>query len=263
MVEQKFRGMWALQKGACPKIKFIFNIRNTKLKQRWVRYQRSLQNQTIEEHYHGTNLTCDIAASKNLCNDKNCGVCGISRNGFDCQCVRKNIGFQRFGHGFYLAPNSSKCHDYTRGHCNYSAMLLCSVCPGNKYYLKRNNVTLTSPPVGFDSVYGQTGGNLNYDEIVLYNPDAILPRCIIVYKSLLFPKYIDGTSRYTGEIVRSASGTVLRFTINGTARSTSGTARSTSGMEWDSEVYQWNGVGQRDLPVEWQDIVKMFATKDT
>ena len=113
------------------------------------------------------------------------------------------------------------------------------------------------------TLYGQAGGNLNYDEIILYNPDAILPRCIIVYKSLLFPKYIDGTSRYTGEIVRSASGTVLRFTINGTARSTSGTARSTSGMEWDSEVYQWNGVGQRDLPVEWQDIVKMFATKDT
>ena len=183
-IERKFRRRWAPQKGACPNIKFIFIIRNTKLKQKWMRYQQSLKDQTVEEHYHGTNLTCDIATSQDLCNDKSCGICGISRNGFDLHCVRKNIKFQRFGHGFYLAPNSSKCHDYTRRNCSCRAMLLCHVCPGNKYYLKENSVKLRSPPDGFDSVYGETGGILNYEEIVLYNPDAILPLYIIVYDPL-------------------------------------------------------------------------------
>ena len=184
-IERKFRRRWAEQKGACPKIKFVFIIRNTKLEQKWKRYQQSLKVQTVEEHYHGTNLTCDIATSQDLCNNKNCGICGISRNGFDHRCIRKNINFQRFGHGFYLAPNSSKCHDYTRtrSYCSRRAMLLCDVCPGKKCCLKKDDYTLKCPPNGFDSVYGETGPGckLNYGEIVLYNPDAILPRYIIVY----------------------------------------------------------------------------------
>ena len=61
-------------------------------------------------------------------------------------------------------------------------MLLCDVCPGNKYTLQRDNQQLTSPPQGYDSVHGQTGGSLNYEEIVLYQPDAILPKYIIVYQ---------------------------------------------------------------------------------
>ncbi len=62
-------------------------------------------------------------------------------------------------------------------------MLLFDVCPGNKYNLKKNNEKLTGPPQGFDSVYGQTGGgNLNYEELVVYNADAALPKCIIVYQ---------------------------------------------------------------------------------
>ena len=49
----------------------------------------------------------------------------------DTKMIQTNITFQRFGHGFYLAPNSSKCHDYTQGACGYRAMLVCDVCPGN------------------------------------------------------------------------------------------------------------------------------------
>lgn len=192
-----------------------------------MRYQQSLQDQTVEEHYHGTNLTCNIATSQDLCNDKNCGICGISRNGFDLQCVRKNIKFQRFGRGFYLAPNSSKCHDYTRKYCSCRAMLLCHVCPGNKYYLKENNVTLRSPPNGFDSVYGETGRKLNYEEIVLYNPDAILPRYIIVYDiGLPLHKHINGTARYN----RGTASRTVSYMTGATAGSAGGTVRSTGVM---------------------------------
>ena len=75
-----------------------------------------LRDRTVEEYYHGTNLTCDITTTQALCHDQDCGICGISAVGFDHHCVRKNINFQRFGCGFYLAPNSSKCHDYTQGY---------------------------------------------------------------------------------------------------------------------------------------------------
>ena len=182
MVKGKFQGKWDSRKGPCPNIDFIFVITNTKLTQRWTTYMQTLQDQTTEEHYHGTKLTCDITSVHALCNDQNCGICGIANTGLDRRCVRKNIKFQRFGHGFYLAPNSSKCHDYTRGFNSYRAMLLCDVCPGNKYLLKKNDETLMGPPQGFDCVYGSTGVNLNYEEIVLYNPDAIQPRYIIVYQ---------------------------------------------------------------------------------
>ena len=181
-VTGKFQSAWASRKGPCPTIDFVYIITNTKLKQRWTTYQQSLTTKTVEEHYHGTKLTCNITAVQDLCNDQDCGICGIARMGLDRRCVQKNINFQRFGHGFYLAPNSSKCHDYTEGYLGYRAMLLCDVCPGNKYPLTRNNETLKGPPQGYGCVYGNTGVNLNYEEIVLYNPDAILPRYVIIYQ---------------------------------------------------------------------------------
>ena len=179
----KFKQSWASAKGACPAVSFVYIISNSQLTQRWTTYRSGLQKKDVEEYYHGTKLTCNITATSTLCNDQNCGACGISNTGLDRRYIRKNINYQRFGHGFYLAPNSSKCHDYTQGCSSYRAMLLFDVCPGNKYNLKKNNEKLTGPPQGFDSVYGQTGGgNLNYEELVVYNADAALPKCIIVYQ---------------------------------------------------------------------------------
>ena len=41
---------------------------------------------------------------------------------------------------------------------------------------------LKGPPQGYDCVFGKVGSSLNYAEIVVYNPDAVLPRYIIVYQ---------------------------------------------------------------------------------
>ena len=160
----------------------MFVISSTFLEQRWKAYKQSLGDQTVEPHYHGTKLTCNIIVTHTPCGDQNCGICGISCNGLDCRFIQKNINFQRFGRGFYLAPHSSKCHDYTQGSNGYRAMLLCDVCPGNKYYLQSDNEKLTGPPPGYNSVFGQVGGSLNYPEIVVYNPDAVMPRYVIVYQ---------------------------------------------------------------------------------
>ena len=49
--------------------------------------------------------------------------------------------------------------------------------------LSKNKPSLKNPPAGFNSVYGQRGDDLNYDEIVIYPKDsaAIMPLFIVVY----------------------------------------------------------------------------------
>lgn len=122
---------------------------------------------------------CSI--KKTSCNHKECGICGIIRDGFDGRCIQRNISFQRFGPGFYLAPHSSKCHDYTQGFNGYRAMILFDVLPGQKHIIKRTDEKLTLPK-NCHSVYGQTGWSLNYPELVLYNPDGAFPKCVIMYQ---------------------------------------------------------------------------------
>ena len=180
-VTLKFRNSWCQLKGPCPNVDYVYVVTNVTLETRWTTYKQGLGDQTIEEHYHGTKLTCDLSSAPCI-NRQECGICGISSTGLDPQSIGKSISFQRFGPGFYLAPHSSKCHDYTQGANGYRAMLLCDVCPGNKYFLRTNNVHLIGPPSGYDCVYGQVGGSLNYPEIVVYHPDAVIPRYIIMYR---------------------------------------------------------------------------------
>ncbi len=37
------------------------------------------------------------------------------------------------------------------------------------------------PPHGYDSVHGEAGGALNYDELVVYEEGAILPYAVVEY----------------------------------------------------------------------------------
>ena len=184
-VSEKFQSSWA--KGCCPSLSFVFVVSNRQLEQQCSAYR---QNLLVEELYHGTALQCNIAVSETMCNDKECGICGISRNGFDQKCIGKNI-YQRFGRGFYFAPISSKCHDYTQGAHSYRAMIVCDVCVGKKYTKTQPDENLLNPPPGYDSIYGKSGSGsvLNYDEIVVYKPDAILPHYVILYQK-------DGTHKF-------------------------------------------------------------------
>ena len=181
-VAQTFRTMWDARKGACPTIDFLFSIENNFLKKKWQRYRDTLEDTHIEVHFHGTKLNCNITDQKSLCNDTECGICNISDAGLDRRFISRNIAFQRFGYGFYVAPNSSKCHDYTQGKHGYRAMILLDVLPGKKYELKRDDECLKEPPSGYNSVHGKSRERMNYDELVLYNPDSACPKCIIVYK---------------------------------------------------------------------------------
>ena len=133
VVTQKFQCKWSYPKGPYPQICTVFTVTNTTLLQRWEAYKRTLCYQKVEEYYHGTELACDITNNQALCTNRKCGICGISTSGFDTQQIGTNIKFRRFGCGFYLAPNSSKCHEYTSSVNGCRAVLFCDVCPGMKY----------------------------------------------------------------------------------------------------------------------------------
>ena len=186
----KFQKDWAIKKGPCPSIIAIIKIDNSILSLRFKDYP--FKHYGIEQHYHGTILCCDLANSLNLCNDPNCGPCGITRKGFDPLMI-SSTG-QRFGKGFYFALNSSKAYDYavdnrfgakripTRNtRCN--AILLCDVAPGRKCPTMVNIPNLDEPPEGYNSIHGIPGQHLNYDEIVVYDSDAICPQYIILCRS--------------------------------------------------------------------------------
>lgn len=185
MVRDKFKVDWADRKGVAGEVKAVYVIDNPNLKKTWTRYKQSLPScyQRTEEHYHGTKLKCDITTNNDFCSAPDCGICRIAEDGFDELKIKTNIShFQRFGRGLYLAPQSSKCHDYTEGAYTYRALLLCDVSPGNKYPLRKDDRNRDGPPASYHSIHGQAGSSLNYDEIVLPRADAILPKYIIVYR---------------------------------------------------------------------------------
>ena len=192
-IVQAFLKTWTKNPERKPKptdIKAVFRIDNPTLKSRFDQYCARLSYSNVSWHYHGTSIKCHLLQSKTFCSDTNCGICGISGVGFDKARIGTHFNwFQRFGKAFCLAPNSSKCHEYTLGYGAVRALLYCQVALGNPHYTKCDMPTCHSPPHRYDSVYGRAGthrsskGNLNYDEVALYGvSEAILPRYIIVYQ---------------------------------------------------------------------------------
>ena len=193
-LSKKFKKDWAKEKGQCPSIITIVKIINPMVLERFESYRSKFSSyRGIERHYHGTTLCCDIANYAELCDDPNCGACGIAKRGFDPQRINLSA-WQRFGNGFYFAPNSSKSYDYAAGNrfgatvrdknTRYNAVLVCDIAPGRKYDIRYHTPQLATPPPGYHSFYGKSKGimgkgELNYDELVIFNHEAIWPRYII------------------------------------------------------------------------------------
>ena len=95
------------------------------------------------------------------------------------------------GLGFYFALNSSKAHEYPIKEMTQRPpgsqrrkMLLCRVATGREFRMKKNlDRGETVPPPGYDSVHGEggTGSTLNWDELVVYSEEAVLPYAVVEY----------------------------------------------------------------------------------
>ena len=122
------------------------------------------------------------------------GVVGsIAENGFKKEFWRTSSGdWQRFGPGFYFAPQSSKSHEYPLDQMSALSqgehtrtMLLCKVIKGVVFETKHNMSHLSgAAPSGYNSIHGlaSSNGPLNYDEIVVFDEGAIMPYATVNYR---------------------------------------------------------------------------------
>ena len=191
-----FEKNWDKSKGLIPTVCNVIAIVNPALEDRLEVYKSSLRKgrHRTEFHFHGTKLKCPLHKYYMLCQQKDCSVCGISRNGFFLEHV--SIDYQHFARAFYLAPTSSKCHDYCATQISddrkvqqnpYYAMLYCEVATGKKYHLKRKETFREGPPDGYHTLYGKSiqmpflQGDSRNDKLVAFDEEAICPKYIVCY----------------------------------------------------------------------------------
>ncbi|EIW79344.1 ADP-ribosylation [Coniophora puteana RWD-64-598 SS2] len=193
-VEQLFRKAWRHRKKEQPQVQNVFKVLwPESLLEPYLEYREqvesSRQSKDANEKllFHGTNRACLLGESRDnvlLCPLKSCYLCSILRSSFDVKkCGQKN-SFKRFGHGIYTSACSSKADDYTLNasqDARLRIVVLCRVVVGKTYKRYRNAPELTEPPKGYHSVSGEVGWDLNYEETVCYNNDAIRPAYIVVY----------------------------------------------------------------------------------
>ena len=188
-LNKKFMKKWSTKKGPCPTLKKVFAIINPALEDSFMLYKKSLSrwHSKTKNYFHGTGFVCDLERYQTPCSrSEGCGVCGISREGFQKDFIRNR--WQRYGQAFYFAPNSSKSHDYCSKPKNAKClgMLLCQVAPGKKYTSRMNMSGLAEAPRGYDSIHGKKksflhNSVLNYDEVVVFDSDAVCPRYVLLY----------------------------------------------------------------------------------
>ncbi|KAG9291256.1 hypothetical protein G9A89_021758 [Geosiphon pyriformis] len=149
-----------------------------------------------QRRFHGTKMSCLIGllGTATLCSDITCAICCIIKEGYKLRFVGTgeiSLAFQRFGRGLYFSGTSSKSDDYNEkslknfNGLRYKAMLLNRVIVGKGFPQTTDDTHLIRPPNGYDSILGEPSdtGNLNYDEIVVYNEAACLPQYLIIYRA--------------------------------------------------------------------------------
>ncbi|KAG8899599.1 hypothetical protein FRC01_010440, partial [Tulasnella sp. 417] len=80
--------------------------------------------------------------------------------------------------------NEYTADDYAKSpvFAEYKAMIVAKVALGKSLVQYTDAEHLTAPPWGYDSVRGEAGFNLNYDEQVVYTNEAVRPAYVIIYE---------------------------------------------------------------------------------
>ncbi|KAF9790516.1 hypothetical protein BJ322DRAFT_1036993 [Thelephora terrestris] len=200
-VEKQFKQSWR-HKTTCPEVQAIYKIivAEASLRQ-YQQYQDSVEGRgnfvakgksrgNENRRWHGTKRKCNLGdqGCKTFCADSACSLCRIIKTSFDVKFFKAATGWGRFGHGIYTSSTSSKSNDYSKNigiNSEWKALLLNKVIVGKGKKLTKNNTSLTQPPPGYDSVLAEVvpGGFLNYDELVVYNNEAVRPSYLVMYKS--------------------------------------------------------------------------------
>lgn len=145
--------------------------------------------------FHCTTLTCSLGArgSSSLCGSvPGCGVCTIIRHGFQ---GNKSSGVR-------TTASSGRAHDClgipaaeAEGGRSSRAMLVCRVIAGRVKRVVDDTgaeaapeedagASLAAPLGSYDSLAGYAGIYSNLEELYVFNPRAILPCFVVIYKAL-------------------------------------------------------------------------------
>ncbi|CAN1127260.1 hypothetical protein LINPERPRIM_LOCUS29509 [Linum perenne] len=129
--------------------------------------------------FHCTTLTCSLGArgGSSLCGAvPGCGVCTAIRHGFQGKELR----------GVRTTASSGRAHDSLVG-CTEGrrAMLVCRVIAGRvKRVVAEENAPSDDVGGAYDSVAGPAGVYSNLEELFVFNPKAILPCFVVIYKAV-------------------------------------------------------------------------------
>ncbi|CAK7346219.1 unnamed protein product [Dovyalis caffra] len=200
IVEIIFKSSWLKKDNSICKIERILKVHNTQRTiQRFEDCRDTVKTRALSStrknprcaadgnellRFHCTTLTCSLGSrgSSNLCGlIPGCGVCTIIRHGFQGKECK----------GVCTTASSGRAHDSLLG-CTDGrrAMLVCRVIAG-----RVKPVTEDAPPPeedgassaaagSYDSVTGYAGVYSNLEELSVFNPRAILPCFVVIYKAL-------------------------------------------------------------------------------
>ncbi|XP_076931148.1 uncharacterized protein LOC143596192 [Bidens hawaiensis] len=123
--------------------------------------------------FHCTTLSCSLGSngSSTLCGSApSCAVCTIIHH-----------GFQNEKKGVCTTASSGRAHNsLVVGACGVRAMLVCRVIAGNMKRVEGHALEEDGGP--YDSWAGLPGSYSTIEELYVYNPRAILPCFVVVYK---------------------------------------------------------------------------------
>ena len=196
IVEIIFQSSWLKKQTPVCKIDRILKVHNTsKTVSRFEEYRDSIKDKATKHtkkhprciadgnellRFHCTTFMCSLGlnGSSNLCNSiPNCNVCSIIKNGFKVTGEFSLAG-EVTGKAILTTATSGKAHDNARVvlEDDKRAMLVCRVIAGR---VKRN---LEGSLEEYDSVAGAAGVYSNLDELYVFNPKAILPCFVVIYR---------------------------------------------------------------------------------
>lgn len=189
-----FQDGWLHEKKSFPHVYRIFRIEAPQsLINPYLQYYEAIRQVTGKssdvEHilFHGTFRACALGETEDdmrLCRLAQCSLCSIIRSSYDVKLCGTRRNFSRFGQGIYSTKCSSKADDYCssgRSGLKLRFLLVNTVVVGWQNKCTRNKRSLANPGPGYHSVLGVPGVDLNYEETVVYNNDAIRPAFLIVY----------------------------------------------------------------------------------
>lgn len=216
-VRELFTSRWCKpphESGGTPRVQAIYHIQTPPpVFERFRSYASQLSAAAgiaancVEELFHGTSqlpqCTFGVRAGATPCDSDACAICSICRSSLKLRhCgtpAARSGGWLRFGRGLYFSSCSGKSNDYSEGsekvlrgkggrNWRWRCMLLCKVAVGRAFEtdaatdLDEEQFSADGLRVlGYDSVLGAAGADLNYPETVVYTEAAALPRELVVY----------------------------------------------------------------------------------